>query len=80
MRGHSILIAWIVSVALLVGGALLQVLFPRLFIITFYCSAYACPTQVSGGLSIGYVVIVLGLVAALLAGIMSGVNLARHRA
>jgi hypothetical protein len=79
MRHHPIRVAWIVSAALLVVGGILLVLVPQPFI-TFYCSTYVCPSQVSGGLSIGYLVIVLGLVAAVVAGIMSVVALSRRSA
>jgi hypothetical protein len=79
MRTHPLRVAWIVSVALLAGGGLLLALFPQPFI-TYYCSTSVCPSQVSGGFSIGYVVIALGLGAAVVAAIISVVSLASRSA
>lgn len=75
MRIHFIRVAWIASVVLAVAGGILVVLFPQPFI-TYWCAGNVCPTEVSGGFSGGYVVIVIGLVLAVVAGIMSGVTLA----
>lgn len=69
MSTHAIRAAWIVSAVLVVSGCLLF-LFPQPFI-TYYCSSYVCPSQVAGGLSIGYIVLGLALVAIVVSGIMS---------
>jgi hypothetical protein len=78
MRTHLIRVAWIASVALVVVGGILVVLFPQP-LITYWCASTVCPTEVSGGFSGGYVVIVLGLVIAVVAGIMSVVTVADRR-
>jgi hypothetical protein len=75
IRVAWIRVAWIASVALVAAGTVLVALFPQPFI-TYWCSNTICPTEVSGGFSGGYVVIVLGLVVAVIAGIMSLVSVA----
>jgi hypothetical protein len=62
----------------MVGGVLV-VVFPQPFI-TYYCSSYACPTETSGGFSVGYVVIFFGVVAAIVAGGLSLVGALRRSA
>ena len=69
MSTHAIRAAWIVSAVFVVSGCLLF-LFPQPFV-TYYCSSYVCPSQVAGGLSIGYIVLGLALVAIVVSGIMS---------
>lgn len=73
MRTHFIRVAWIASGALVIAGAILAALFPQPFI-TYWCASTVCPIEASGGLAGGYVVISLGLVAAVAAGIMSVVS------
>jgi len=79
MRSRFLRFAWISSIALIVAGIVLAIVFPQPFI-TYYCSAYACPTESSGGYSFGYVVIFLGLVAAVVAAVASVANVLRRRA
>ena len=79
MRNHPIRVAWIVSGVILLGGCLLLILAPQPFI-TYYCSADVCPSQVSGGMSVGYLVIALGLVAAMVVGVISVVHLVGRKA
>jgi hypothetical protein len=78
MHNHVTRVAWIASVALVVAGGVLVALFPQPFI-TYSCANTVCPTAVSGGFAGGYVVIVIGLVVAVVAGIMSLVTLADRR-
>ena len=77
MHTHCIRVAWIrvAWIASVPAGTVLVALFPQPFI-TYWCSNTICPTEVSGGFSGGYVVIVLGLVVAVIAGIMSLVSVA----
>jgi uncharacterized membrane protein YidH (DUF202 family) len=78
MHNHVTRVAWIASVALVVAGGVLVALFPQP-LITYSCANTVCPTAVSGGFAGGYVVIVIGLVVAVVAGIMSLVTLADRR-
>jgi hypothetical protein len=78
MRNYVTRAAWIASVALVVAGGTLVAQFPEPFI-TYSCANTVCPTAVSGGFAGGYVVIVLGLVAAVVAGILSMVTMADRR-
>ena len=78
MRTHVIRVAWIASVTLIVVGGILVALFPQPFI-TYSCANTVCPTAVSGGFAGGYVVVVIGLVVAVVAGIMSLVTTADRR-
>jgi hypothetical protein len=57
---------------------ILVALFPQPFI-TYSCANTVCPRAVSGGFSGGYVVLVMGLVVAVVAGIMSVVTMADRR-
>lgn len=79
MRNQFIRVAWILSGALVVVGSALVVVFPQPFI-TYYCSSYACPTETSGGFSVGYVVIFFGVVTAIVAGWLSLVGALRRSA
>ena len=58
------------AIVLLVAGVVSLPLFPQPFI-TYYCSANVCPRETAGGIAIGYVLLVLGVLAAAIAGIMS---------
>jgi uncharacterized membrane protein YidH (DUF202 family) len=78
MRTNLTRVAWIASAALMVAGVMLVALFPQPFI-TYSCANAVCPTAVSGSFSGGYVVIVLGLMVAAVAGIMTVVTMADHR-
>lgn len=78
MRTNLTRVAWIASVALMVAGVMLVTLFPQPFI-TYSCANTVCPTVVSGGFAGGYVVIVVGLVVAAVAGIMTAVTMADRR-
>jgi hypothetical protein len=78
MHTHFMRVAWIASGALVVAGGILVALFPQPFI-TYRCASTVCPTEVSGGFSGGYVVIVLGLVVAIVSGIMSVVTVTNSR-
>jgi hypothetical protein len=66
------------SVALVVAGRILVALFPRP-LITYACANTVCPTTVSGGFAGGYVVIVMGLVVAVVAGVMTALTMADRR-
>lgn len=77
MSTHAIRAAWIVSAVFVVSGCLLLFLFPQPFV-TYYCSSYVCPSQVAGGLSIGYIVLGLALVAIVVSGIMSVASVTRR--
>jgi hypothetical protein len=57
------------ALVLLVAGAISLPLFPQLFI-TYSCSATVCPQQTAGGIAIGYVLLVLGALAAAIAAVM----------
>jgi hypothetical protein len=57
---------------------MLVALFPQPFI-TYSCANTVCPTAVSGGFSGGYMVMVMGLLVAVVAGIMSVVTIADRR-
>jgi hypothetical protein len=62
----------------MVAGVMVVALFPQPFI-TYSCANTVCPTAVSGGFSGGYVVIVVGLLVAAVAGIMTAVTMADRR-
>ena len=77
MFNHAIRSAWIVSAVLVVIGCLLLFLFPQPFI-TYYCSTDVCPSESAGGLSIGYIVLGLALIAIVVSGIMTVASVARR--
>jgi hypothetical protein len=61
-------LCFLVAIVLLIVGAVFLPLFPQPFI-TYYCSASVCPRQIAGGIAIGYVLLALGIFAAVI-GIM----------
>jgi hypothetical protein len=62
-------ITLLVSLLLVVAGAVSLPLFPQPFI-TFYCSTDVCLHQSTDGIPIGYVLLLLGILAAVIGGIM----------
>ena len=79
MRRTSVLVAWMVSTALIIIGSILVAQLPQPYF-TYYCAATECPSQISGGFSVWWVLIVLGMFCSVVAAIMSVVHVARIRA
>jgi hypothetical protein len=78
MRISAARIAWILSAALIVLGALLTPLSPQPFV-TFFCSNSVCSTTTAGGIPLEPVVIALGVFVAVIAAIISLVTVAAQR-